>query len=84
MLAGEHDLKICSVQQVIEWRRHKERLITLETAADLPTKAGPFDLLVYSAQADPEPHMALVHGIPRPEEGKPNPPIDEPVLARVS
>ena len=78
----EHDVKICSVQQVIEWRRHKERLITLETTATLPTSRGDFNLLVYTAKADPEPHLALALGIPVPEGGEPNPPIDEPVLVR--
>lgn len=78
----EYDVKICSVQQVIEWRRHKERLINLEATADLPTSHGDFKLLVYTGKADPEPHLALVHGIPVPEEGKPNEPIEEPVLVR--
>jgi 3,4-dihydroxy 2-butanone 4-phosphate synthase/GTP cyclohydrolase II len=82
VLAGEHDLKICSVQDIIAWRRHKERLIQLDTTATLPTKSGPFELLVYSAKADPEPHMALTLGIPVPVAGAPNPPIDEPVLVR--
>ena len=80
--AAEHDVKICSVQQVIEWRRHKERLIRLEATADLPTAEGEFKLLVYTAKADPEPHLALALGIPVPEEGRPNPPIEEPVLVR--
>jgi 3,4-dihydroxy 2-butanone 4-phosphate synthase/GTP cyclohydrolase II len=80
--AAEHDVKICSVQQVIEWRRHKERLIRLEATAELPTSEGEFKLLVYTAKADPEPHLALALGIPVPEEGRPNPPIEEPVLVR--
>jgi len=80
--AGEHDLKICSVQDVIAWRRRKERLIHLETTASLPTSRGEFTLLVYTAKADPEPHMALALGIQTPEEGRPNPPIEEPVLVR--
>ena len=80
--AAEHDIKICSVRDVIEWRRRKERLIHLETAAHLPTRFGDFELLIYSAKADPEPHMALTLGIPTPVEGQTNPPIDEPVLVR--
>ncbi len=80
--AAEHDIKICSVRDVIEWRRRKERLIHLETAAHLPTRFGDFELLIYSAKADPEPHMALTLGIQTPVEGQSNPPIDEPVLVR--
>jgi 3,4-dihydroxy 2-butanone 4-phosphate synthase/GTP cyclohydrolase II len=69
------------VRDVIEWRRQKERLITLETSADLPTDLGDFKIHVYSAKADPEPHLVLTMGIDTPVLG-PNPPIDEPVLVR--
>ncbi|MDJ0521551.1 MAG: GTP cyclohydrolase II [Planctomycetota bacterium] len=80
--AAEHGLKICSVRDVIEWRRHKERLITLETTAKLPTDVGAFDIHVYRAKADPEPHLALSMGIPQPKFEESNEPIDEPVLVR--
>ncbi len=80
--ATEHDLKLCSVRDVIAWRRRHERLIHLETTAHLPTRHGEFDVLVYSARTDPEPHMALTLGIPLPTEGQPNPPIEEPLLVR--
>lgn len=80
--AAEHGLRICSVRDVIQWRRQKERLIQLEASARLPTDAGLFDLAVYTARADPEPHLALSLGIPVPTEERPNPPIDEPVLVR--
>ena len=82
VFAAEHGIKICSVRDVIEWRRRKERLIRLETSADLPTKYGDFKLLIYTAKADPEPHMALTLGLPIPGEGEPNPPVEEPVLVR--
>ncbi len=80
--AAEHEVKICSVQDVIEWRRHKERLITHQASARLPTAQGEFDIHVYAAKADPEPHLALTIGIPTPSEGTKNEPIDEPVLVR--
>jgi 3,4-dihydroxy 2-butanone 4-phosphate synthase/GTP cyclohydrolase II len=79
--AAEHELRICSVRDVIEWRRRTERLIRLETSARLPTELGDFDLHVFSAKADPEPHMALTLGLPRPTGG-PNPALPEPVLVR--
>lgn len=81
--AAEHDLKICSVQDVIQWRRRKERLITLNGTARMPTSRGDYTLLLYTATTDPAPHLALILGIPAPSEGKPNPPIEEPVLVRV-
>ncbi|MFV1958384.1 MAG: GTP cyclohydrolase II [Planctomycetota bacterium] len=80
--AAENHLKICSVRDVIEYRRRTERLIKLESTAHLPTRYGPFEILIYTARADPEPHMALTMGVPTPREGHPNPPIGGPVLVR--
>jgi len=82
IFAAEHGIKICTVKDVIEWRRRKERLITHEASAKLPTDVGDFDLHVYTGKADPEPHLALSLGIPTPSEEHPNEPIDEPVLVR--
>ncbi len=82
IFAAEHDLKICSVHDVIQWRRRKERLIQLETTAKLPTVMGDFEIHAYSAKADPEPHLALTMGIDTPGPDAPNEPIDEPVLVR--
>ena len=80
--AAEHGLKICAVSDIIEWRRTSERLIHHEVSASLPTDVGAFDIHVYGATADPEPHLALTMGLPQPAEGRPNPAIDEPVLVR--
>ena len=80
--AAEHDIKICTVRDVIEWRRHKERLITHQASAKLPTEAGLFDIHVYTSTADPEPHLAVTMGIPSPSEETSNPPIEEAVLVR--
>lgn len=82
LFAAEHDLKICSVSDLIEWRRSRERLITHEASAALPTDLGAFDIHVYSATADPEPHLALTMGLPHPSEGHANPGVDEPILVR--
>ncbi len=82
VFAEEHGLKVCTVRDVIEWRRRKERLITLEATAKLPTDVGDFDIHVYQAKADPEPHLALSMGIPAPSEDSANPPIHDPVLVR--
>jgi 3,4-dihydroxy 2-butanone 4-phosphate synthase/GTP cyclohydrolase II len=82
VFAQAHGLKICSVRDVIEWRRRTERLITLQAQAALPTPFGEFTIHCYTARTDPEPHLALTFGIPRPAEGKPNAPIEAPVLVR--
>jgi 3,4-dihydroxy 2-butanone 4-phosphate synthase/GTP cyclohydrolase II len=82
VFARDHGLKICTVRDVIEWRRKTERLIHLESSARLPTSVGEFTLHVYSAKADPEPHLALTLGIPTPKDDRPNAPIEEPVIVR--
>jgi 3,4-dihydroxy 2-butanone 4-phosphate synthase/GTP cyclohydrolase II len=82
VFAAEHGLKVCSVHDIIQWRRRVERLITLETSAELPTRYGNFRIHVYTAKADPEPHLALTLGIPQPRGDEPNEPIDRPVLVR--
>lgn len=78
----EHGIKICTVRHIIEWRRRTERLIRREASARLPTPYGEFTLHVYSARADPEPHLALTMGIPTPVGEGSNDPMTEPVLVR--
>jgi len=82
VFAAEHGLKICSVRDVIEWRRRKERLISLEATAKLPTDVGAFDIHIYQAKADPEPHLALSMGIDVPHPDHPNRAIPDAVLVR--
>ncbi len=73
-IAKLFDLKIISIEDLIEYRMSKERLIKRETEVNLPTKYGDFKLIAYSQLTTDEVHMALVKG-----EWK----KDEPVLTRV-
>ena len=82
VFAQEHSLKICTVQDVIQWRRHKERLITHQSSAKLPTDLGAFDIHIYTSLADPEPHLALTLGIDTPTGDEPNAPLDDAILVR--
>ncbi len=78
-----HGLKMCSVRDVIEWRRRRERLIHREVSVKLPTAFGLFDLHVYTSRTDPEPHLALTIGIPTPPDGDGgNDPVPDAVLVR--
>jgi 3,4-dihydroxy 2-butanone 4-phosphate synthase/GTP cyclohydrolase II len=80
---AEHGLKMCSVRDVIEWRRRRERLVHREVTVPLPTPFGTFDLHAYTSKTDPEPHLALTLGVPTPPEGDAgNEAIEEPVLVR--
>jgi 3,4-dihydroxy 2-butanone 4-phosphate synthase/GTP cyclohydrolase II len=79
-----HGLKICSVADLIAYRRKKERLVERVSSVQLPTEYGEFDLYTYSARYDHNPHLALCKGGvgKRDEAGKPVM-LDEPVLVRV-
>src|SRR5262245_40466301 len=79
---AEHGLKMCSVRDIIEWRRRRERLIHREETVKLPTPHGVFDLHAYTSKTDPEPHLALTMGIPTPPETGGNPALDAPILVR--
>jgi 3,4-dihydroxy 2-butanone 4-phosphate synthase/GTP cyclohydrolase II len=80
----EHNLKMGTVAQIIEFRRRKERLIRKVTQAKLPTQFGTFDIHVYESFVDPFPQIALTMGgigVAGPD-GK-VPVQEEPVLVRI-
>jgi len=60
--AETHDLKMCSVAQVIEYRRRSEKLVERSVTVKLPTAHGEFDLVLYNSLVDPMPHIALCMG----------------------
>ncbi|HUW55769.1 MAG TPA: bifunctional 3,4-dihydroxy-2-butanone-4-phosphate synthase/GTP cyclohydrolase II [Planctomycetota bacterium] len=57
-----HHMKMCSVADVIEYRRRSEKLIERGVAVKLPTRHGTFDLILYKSRVDPNPHLALCIG----------------------
>ena len=79
---AQYGLKMCTVRDIIEWRRRRERLIHREQTVTLPTPFGTFDLHAYSSKTDPEPHLALTMGLKTPPADGSNDPIAEPVLVR--
>jgi len=58
----KHGLKICTILDLIEYRRRREKLIELEQRVQLPTDYGTFELLLYRATMNQEHHLALVKG----------------------
>ncbi len=60
--AARHGLKMCTIEELIKYRRRRERLIRRELELKLPTKHGVFDLIAYTSVVDPEPHLALCAG----------------------
>ncbi|MFW5856302.1 MAG: GTP cyclohydrolase II, partial [Planctomycetota bacterium] len=77
---AEHGLLLCSVAQIIEYRRRRERLVDCIETVRLPTDVGDFDLHCYVSVLDPtEHHVALTLGDLHPGRE----PCDEPVLLRI-
>lgn len=72
--AKEHNIKLATIKDLIEYRREKEKLVECETTAKLPTKFGDFEIRYYVSKIDGQEHPALVYGDVN---------TDEPVLVRV-
>lgn len=58
----KHGLKIGTIQDLIEYRRQREKLVECHERLELPTDFGPFHLHVYRASLDGHYHLALVRG----------------------
>src|SRR5262249_21986456 len=80
---AQHGLKMCTIEELIKYRRQRERLIRRELALKLPTKHGESALIAYASIVDPEPHLALTMGGVGVEAGGYVPVQDEPVLVRI-
>ncbi len=60
--AKKHKLKICSIADLIAWRRRSEKLIEKIEVVDMPTDFGVFKLHLYRSSLDGVHHIALVMG----------------------
>ncbi|NQT06499.1 MAG: bifunctional 3,4-dihydroxy-2-butanone-4-phosphate synthase/GTP cyclohydrolase II [Candidatus Omnitrophica bacterium] len=61
-MAKKYNLKICTIADLIKYRRRFDRLIERVTEANLPTEFGQFKLIVYESIIEGEHHLALVKG----------------------
>ena len=57
-----HGLKLCSVSDLIEYRRRTERLVGRQSSVRLPTPWGEFTAIGYRELVSGKQHLALVHG----------------------
>ena len=71
---AEHDLKLISIADLINYRMQKEKLVWRAATSVLPTAYGNFDLIAYENNIDNLIHLALVYGEIN---------SDEPTLVRV-
>jgi 3,4-dihydroxy 2-butanone 4-phosphate synthase/GTP cyclohydrolase II len=60
--AAEHDLKIVTIADLIQYRLRKEMLVRRAALAAMPTAHGDFATLVYENDIDHVDHMALIKG----------------------
>jgi 3,4-dihydroxy 2-butanone 4-phosphate synthase/GTP cyclohydrolase II len=58
----KHNLKICSIANLIEYRRKSEKLIEKLAETVLPTEFGEFKLMLYKDLTNNKVHTALVMG----------------------
>src|SRR5436189_3975172 len=60
--AKKHRLKICTIADLIHFRRTREKLVERVEIVQLPTDYGDFDLYLYRSKIDGQYHLALVCG----------------------
>ncbi len=80
----KHGLKMCSVEDVIRYRRRHEKLVERRVGpVRLPTRWGLFTCHLYGTTVDNDLHMALCTGEIGPGAGGVAPAQADPVLVRV-
>jgi 3,4-dihydroxy 2-butanone 4-phosphate synthase/GTP cyclohydrolase II len=86
-ICAEHDIKMCSVEQIIEYRLAREGLITrMEPVSgqEVDTPEGTFRLFSWRSTIDALPHIALcAGGVGDLDENGVAKATDEPTLVRV-
>jgi len=60
--ARKQRLKICTIADLIQYRRTREKLIERIEVVKMPTDYGAFDLHLYQSKTDGQHHLALVRG----------------------
>jgi len=60
--ARKHKLRICTIEDLIKYRRTREKLIERIETIQMPTEYGDFQLYLYRSLLDGQNHLALVKG----------------------
>jgi len=69
IFAEEHNLKIATIADLIDFRMQHESLVRRAAAANVPTRyGGEFKVIVYENDVDDMKHIALIKGEIRPED----------------
>ena len=72
--ASQHNLKIVTIQDIIQYRYTSEVMVEEVARSKLPTKFGDFESIAFESKIDGKNHIALLMGTINP---------DEPTLVRV-
>lgn len=73
-IAQQHDLKIVTIKDLVEFRMRNERLIKKELEVEMDTEFGPFRVLAFEQITTGDIHLAIAKGDWE---------ADDPVLVRV-
>ncbi len=63
-LAGEYEMKIITIADLIQYRYERENLVKMVVKTGLPSRFGSFDLYLYESVITGDHHIALVKGDP--------------------
>jgi 3,4-dihydroxy 2-butanone 4-phosphate synthase / GTP cyclohydrolase II len=66
--AAEHDLKVGTIADLINYRSQTENLVTRAAERKIETPYGVFDLIAYDDVTTNETHLALVKGVVNPDK----------------
>jgi 3,4-dihydroxy 2-butanone 4-phosphate synthase/GTP cyclohydrolase II len=58
----QHQLKMCTIADLISYRLKREQFVKRIESITLPTRWGVFRLFAYQSAIDPQPHLALCKG----------------------
>lgn len=61
-ISKRFDLKIVTIEELIRYRKRKEKLIEKVAEINLPTKWGDFKAITYKSMISPEFHIAFIKG----------------------
>ncbi|MDB5318491.1 MAG: ribA [Phycisphaerales bacterium] len=79
-----HNLKMCTIADLISYRLKSEQFVKRIETVQLPTNWGTFTLHAYQSMVDPQPHLALCKGGIGERDAQGKAIIhEEPVLVRV-
>ena len=84
VFAEKHDLKICTIADLIAYRRRTERLIeAVELDLPMPTRFGEFRAHLFRNKIDGTEHFAVTRGLAEAQDDGPLDPTDEAVTVRM-